>query len=159
MTVAMGQDRRMASLIRMRMKVMTSARFNAVSVAQRAQFFYDFLVKELSGHPQEQRRVIDSVQFRTLPADEQGRLLRLAAAEYLLRSDHIPLAKEWLRTSWRRTPLNAKSLLLASSSILHPRLARFFVKARRSQTAEHGLKSPFEMPVAAGQPPREDDGD
>lgn len=152
MTAAMQKERRLDSLNRLRMKVMASPRFEAVAISQRSQFFYDVLIVDLDGRPDAQERMLSSSQFRRLPAAEQGRLLRLVAADYVMRGERLALANRWLRQSWRRAPLDAKSAMLALFSAVHPGLARLFIKMRRAQSPGHtNRKSPFETRLASEQ--------
>ena len=145
MTLAMDQGKRLDSLIRLRRKVMGSARFNTVAVDQRSAFFYDFLIKDLPGRIGDQDAVFDSEQFRALPTHQQSRLLRLAADVYLRNEEHPDVVRRWFRTAWTRTPSDFKTGTVTVLSMLSPRLARSVVeKWQRSQTPVEAV-SPFTL--------------
>ena len=151
MTVSMPTGRRLDSLISMRNKVMTSARFKEVTPSQKAAFFYDYLIRDLSWKIDEQEDVFASPEFKELPKKQQSRLLRIAAIDYLLDSEHTDLAKRWLRTAWAQTPFDLKTGVVASLSMIHTGLARYVTKTWQGSRQQEGLKSPFEMAQVSKQ--------
>ncbi len=145
MTLSMNQGKRLDSLIRLRRKVMGGARFNSVSVDQRCAFFYDFLIKDLSGRIDDQEAVFESGQFKKLPAHQQSRLIRLAADVYLRQDEHPDVVRRWFRMAWRRAPGNLKTGAVTALSTLSPGLAKSAVeKWQRRQAVEESV-SPFEL--------------
>jgi len=84
MTLTMPAGRRLESLLRLRHKVMASPRFDSVTEAHKAAFFYDFLIKDLHHRIQDQEAVFESAAYNKLARSEQSRLMRLTANSYLL---------------------------------------------------------------------------
>jgi hypothetical protein len=149
MTLTMPTGRRLESLLRLRFKVLASPRFLSVPEVQKAAFFYDFLIKDLQGRVNEQKRVFDSPAFQSLSSAQASRLLRMTAIEYLLEQKQINMVKKWLGAAWKRSPLDPKSALAAVLCYLSPNVARKI--ARRWKHARgHGADvSPFELAGAS----------
>ena len=151
MTASMPNGHRLDSLLRMRHKVMSSLRFQSVSPTQRAAFFYDFIVRDLQGKAEQQKEIFGRPEFQMLPNTQQSRLLRVAAIDYLLYSDHPDIAKSWLRAAWVRAPFDLKTGVVASLSMIHTGLARLVTKTWQHTRQPEGLRSPFEMAQVSKQ--------
>ena len=72
MTLTMPSERRLESLIRLRRKVLSARRFELVSPAQKAAFFYDYLTKDLNGKAELLNDVLKGAQFASLSREEQS---------------------------------------------------------------------------------------
>lgn len=153
MTTSMAAGRRLESLIRLRFKVLESQRFLAVMNAQKEAFFYDFLVRDLYGRPEEQERVFASQGFRSLPAAAQGRLMRLAANRYLSAGEDVQKGQLWLGAAWRLAPKDWKTALAYLLAQISPALARRVVGAYQSRRMG-AQKNPFEMAGATALTPK-----
>lgn len=149
MTLTMPTGRRLESLLRLRFKVLAAPRFMQVSEAQKAAFFYDFLIKDLHGRVAEQERVFASPAFRALPPRQAARLLRLTAISYLLEMEQIPSVKKWLGAAWSRAPFDPKTALAAGLCTLSPSLAQKVVRRWQRARGQGDQSSPFEMAGAA----------
>jgi len=149
MTLTMPKGRRLESLIRLRYKVLASARFNSVSTAQKSAFFYDFLLKDLQDRLQDQINIIESNEFRALPDNEQARLLRLVAIDYLLQNKHNDQVRQWLQKAWGHAPLDPKTSVVAMLSALSLNLARLVTKLWQSRRQPDVSLSPFELALAS----------
>lgn len=145
MTQTMPSGRRLESLIRTRHKVLESARFADVSLAQKRAFFYGFLARDLAGRVKDQERVINSGPFRSLPQKEQARLLRQMATCYLLRGEYPSPLKRWLRSAWLLAPLDAKTGLVTMVSGLSLALAASLARAWHQSRQTGSSLSPFEL--------------
>jgi len=163
MTLTMPGGRRLASLLRLRQKVMASPRFDSVVESQKAAFFYDYLVKDLHNHTQDQETVFESDAFNKLARSEQSRLMRLTANSYLLETvdkqdppdvgnpqemDHV---KKWLRAAWRRAPFDPKTAVMTVLCLLNPLLAQRAAQKWKAARGPEGDVSPFELAGASQQ--------
>jgi glycosyltransferase involved in cell wall biosynthesis len=149
MTLTMPTGRRLESLLRLRFKVLASPRFLAVSEAQKAAFFYDFLIKDLHGRVAEQKRVFGSPAFRTLSSRQASRLLRLTAISYLLEMKQIKNVKQWLGAAWARSPFDLKTGLAAVLCYVNPALARKVVSKWQRTRSQGEQTSPFDLAGAS----------
>jgi glycosyltransferase involved in cell wall biosynthesis len=141
MTVAMPQGQRLGSLLRLRQRVMKLSRFQTVGDSQKAAFFYDFVVNELHGQTEKQAQVFDDPAFRELSQREQSRLIRLAARRYAAAGQQT-IVKAWQQMAWLRSPLNARSAMMALAWFLSPRLAQRVSQQREERMAERAM-TPF----------------
>lgn len=149
MTLTMPTGRRLESLLRLRFKVLASPRFLAVIEAQKAAFFYDFLIKDLHGRVAEQKRVFASPAFQSLSARQASRLLRLSAISYLLEGKQIKNVKQWLGAAWARAPLDLKTGIAASLCYLSPALAQRVARRWQRSHGQGDQASPFELAGAS----------
>lgn len=145
MTVTMPGGRRLESLIRLRKKVLASKRFEQVANEQKAAYFYDYLLHDLHGRIADQAEVFESHQFTALPASQKSRLLRLTAIDYLLKNEHMAVAKKWLWAAWQRSPVDPKSFIAYLIAAIHPVLAQKVLGRWHAAHNQASLKSPFEL--------------
>lgn len=145
MTQTMPTGRRLESLLRLRFKVLASPRFLSVSEAQKAAFFYDFLIKDLHGRVAEQKRVFGSPAFQSLSSRQASWLLRLTAISYLLEMKQIDNVKQWLGAAWARAPFDPKNALAALLTYLSPTLAQKVVRKWQRSHGQGEHASPFKL--------------
>jgi glycosyltransferase involved in cell wall biosynthesis len=149
MTLTMPSGRRLESLLRLRFKVLASPRFLQASEAQKAAFFYDFLVKDLNGRVSDQERVFASPAYGSMSSPQASRLLRLTAIEYLLQLENIPTVRRWLAAAWRRSPLEPRNAVATLLCYLSPALAKKVVLRWKHSLGLRQQTSPFEMAGAS----------
>ena len=82
-----NRRRRDESVIRFKQKVLTSSFFCELSVSTRKEFIRQLLLVFLKGRYQEQRDILRSKEFLSLPENERARLLYMLAAESVIESD------------------------------------------------------------------------
>ncbi len=145
MTLALPNDHRLDSLVRMKSKVMESARFADVPDNHKTMFFYDLLIQVLKGQVEEQTRIFGSPQFQKLPNQQQADLMRYAAIEYLIRGENIEQVKNWLKSAWLLSYLNLKTCLVIALTTININLARLVVIVWRGAHAKRHKISPFTM--------------
>lgn len=145
MTMTMPQGRRLESLLRLRQKVLDSARFAQVAPAQQRAFFYDLLVQELQDRVTEQEAIFLATPFSRLPAREQARLLRLTAVKYILQGVHLPVARRWLRLAWRKAPFDPKTAVVTLLSLLSVPLAQKALTIWQGKQKGAPVASPFAL--------------
>lgn len=148
MTASMANEKKATDLIRVKHKMLASARFAQVAPTQKVAFFYNFLLHDLGDRPVEQAEALSSDQFRALPASEQARLMRLTAATYLLAGRHVSLATDWLRAARRLAPNDAKTRLVAQAAEVNPRLAALALSGWRRQVNPAGPPTVLERALA-----------
>ena len=100
----------------------------------------------------QQEAIVAGPQFGALPARDRARLLRLMAAEYLLRGEYPELARAWLRAAWIQAPLDLKAAFLAAVATLSGDLARHILTVWRSKKPEPVRLSPFDAASMSGRP-------
>ena len=149
MTLTMPGGRRLESLVRLRFKVLDSPRFLQASEAQKAAFFYDFLVKDLYGRTADQELAFSSTAFLSLSSAQASRLYRLTAIEYLLKMDQIQTARRWLVAAWRKAPFEPRNALAVVLCYLSPAMARKVVLRWKHSLGLENQTSPFEMAGAS----------
>lgn len=145
MTLALPEGRRLDSLFRTKKKVLESARFANVPVSTKRIFFYTLLIENLSNKLELQEEIIASSQFCDLPNQEKARLLRLMAADYIIKEENVKKAKYWLRTAWKMTPSEPKSLFITIITHINKNLARRAIRSWRARQKREALISPLEM--------------
>ena len=143
MTASMPTGRRLESLLRLRKEVLTSQRFQSTPVPQKIAFFYDYLVGDLNDRIEDQTEVFESEFICALPSEQQSRLLRLAANNYLLQNKHLEIARGWLRKAWRLSPLNLKTIFVYLASVVNPHIARVMVQIWQRRQGGQAKTSPF----------------
>ncbi len=91
--------------------------FETLSTETRAQFFYQLLIGLLSGDSSRQQEILDSTQFRDLPASSQADLLRHVGTDSLSNGQDIEFGSACLAEALRRNPsdMKARALLAALS--------------------------------------------
>lgn len=129
--------------------MLDSPRFYTISTSQKSAFFYDLLVKDLQGRVNDQKNVFESVQFRALPGSQQSRLMRVTAIEYLLKGEHIDIAKKWLQMAWARAPLDPKTGIVALLAVIRPEFAKVVIKTWQNNRRNDGLLSPVELALVS----------
>lgn len=156
MTLTMPSERRLESLIRLRRKVLSARRFELVSPAQKAAFFYDYLTKDLNGKAELLNDVLKGAQFASLSREERSRLIRLTAGIYLSTNDQLQTVKALLRTALRIRPTDFKTLVMYLLVHANPRVARNLV-AKWQDVHRRGpvQESPFAVLQNASAPERD----
>jgi hypothetical protein len=117
--------------------------FSECSVETRSFFFYDLLVNLLINRPAEQENVMQSAQFRQLPAVEQARLLRLAASSALVADTDLEFVRTWLKRSLVLHPTDLRSYILSFLIELSPKATRRFLKQRYARQNTSSIFTPF----------------
>lgn len=125
-------DRRRHDLVRGRLKVLNSDWFQQLSLLTRQDFFYNLLAGLLADDTAQQMEIFQSIAFRTLPNQNQSRLLRLTATNYLLRNSEPAFAQTCLRQALAACPDDKKSRFLLAISSKNTRLGTRFVRAWNS---------------------------
>ncbi len=152
MTTSMPRGRRLESLIRLRMKVMGSERFERTQLEAKRAFFYDFLIKDLKGRVDQQEDVFNSRQFGSLPKSTQGWLLRLTANVYLLENSELDWIRKWLLRAFSRAPQDTKTSVVLGLFCLHPGLARVAIRKNKERRGDSDGNDPFKLAaVSNGQ--------
>jgi len=129
-SVRVGLQRRAIYIARCREKAFQLQRFRQCSLETQVAVFYDLLVNLLVGHPQRQQAIMEVTAFRSLPAVERARLLRLAAGRALSWDGDRAYVGQWLREAQALNPSDLRNVLLSSLYRLHPSLCRLFVRLR-----------------------------
>ncbi len=127
--------KRLASVLRMKRKVMASPSFEKAAVRHRQSFFYDLLIVDLEGDNDGRAGVLAHSSFQAMPARNRALLLRLAAAQALLQPGGEAPARAWLRRSVAANPLDPKTLALLTIAAVHPGAAARAVQGRRSRSS------------------------
>jgi glycosyltransferase involved in cell wall biosynthesis len=129
-TAQIDQTKRAGFLTICREKAIGMASFRACSVETRAAVFYDLLINLLRGHDDRRALMLESGPFRTLPASEQARLLRLTAAEATLEGDpDAATISIWLDRAASLEPWDWRARVLAWLHGMSPALCRGFLRA------------------------------
>lgn len=146
MTMSVPSERRLESLMRTKVKVLESARFNSVCVPDRVRFFHNLLIHDLSGRKEDQAQILENPHFRSLPENQQARLLRLVANSYLIAGTHAEYAKGNLKKALVLDPRDPKNIAANILAQLHPGLIKYAVNFWRNLRTrnEPALGSPFD---------------
>lgn len=155
MTVSMPEGRRLESLIRLRYKALSLERFATLSPQQKQAFFYDFLVKDLKGRVEAQQGIIDRAEFASLSGHSQAQLLRQIAIPYLTELDRPDLAVKWLRSAWKRSPTDLKTIVVIILTVLRPSIAKSVVHNWQGRNQEEFVRSPFDLAIVPNSEVRE----
>lgn len=145
MTLALPEGRRLDSLLRTKRKVLESEQFANISVSAKRIFFYILLIDNLKGKSDLQEEIISSPQFRALPDQEESRLLRLMAEDYILKGENVEKAKTWLRAAWKMTPYDPKLLFITLVTFVDKNLAKHTIEIWRARQKRETITSPLEM--------------
>jgi glycosyltransferase involved in cell wall biosynthesis len=113
MTISLSRKRKLASLIQMKNKVMTSNRFQCLPSNSKEKFFLQFLLIDLGGQMEDQARIFSDPTFRSMNINQKGRIMRLVAGEYLSNQIGADFAKSLLFEARRLNPLDIKTHILA----------------------------------------------
>lgn len=156
MTLSMARERQLRSLIRTKLKVLDSPRFQAVPTPQKVAFFQQLLIVDCHTLWEEQAAFLEHPHFRALPGHAQARLLRGVAKQHALEGERPEFARACLRKALILAPLDLKTGLLAILVSLNPALARQLLSGWRQRFSGKGRASvcPLEM-VRATQHPTE----
>lgn len=107
-----GRERRRADLVAGRRKVLNASWFGEISTSTRVTFFHNLLLGLLARQPDEQRTIVDTDQFRVLPARSQARLLRHMASEHVAHGRHTGWVQTCLTQSVSIAPEDRYSQIL-----------------------------------------------
>jgi glycosyltransferase involved in cell wall biosynthesis len=145
MTLSISDGQRLESLLKTKLKVLDSPRFAGVSVDAKSGFFYSFLRSDLQGRFDHQTMVFEHPQFLALPKQQQARLLRTVANDYLLRGEEVQVAKGWLKQAWILAPFDPKTISASVLASLTPGLSRSILRRwRQMPSQKNGSANPFE---------------
>lgn len=131
-SIHVNSVRRLRDLARCRTKAIHMPSFQSCPVKTREFVFYDLLMNLFSGLPAQQAEVTQWPQFHDLPAQNQARLLRLAAADELLHGNNTQQTTEWLRRSRAINPSDVKGALLFAAHRLSPGAVSVLLRAKRA---------------------------
>lgn len=145
MTQTMPGGRRLESLIRLRYKVLQSERFSQTNSDHKAAFFYDFLVRDLHNRLDDQEKIFSHPRFTQLPLNQQSRLIRLSAVNYLLAAEKNEFVKKWLSKAWQVSRRDKKSMLAMILVNIHPGLAKKIIGKWHHAHNATSPKSPMEL--------------
>lgn len=144
-TVQTGMQKRRQSLAICREKAINLSSFEKCSMDTRSYVFYDLLINLLFDLPEQQAIILEKPAFKSLPKDEQARLLRLMASQILLTNgSDTPFVGLWLEQAYQLAPSDQRGVLLRHLYKLNPEICRLFIKFRRSGKDNPATKPPFE---------------
>jgi hypothetical protein len=142
-TAQVDLTRRAGYLALCREKAIGMASFNRCSVETRAAVLYELLVTLLGAQPERRQAVVDGEAFRLLPRSEQARLLRLMAADAVLRSADGRHVNRWLQQARHAEPADRRAALLATIHRLSPALCYALLRALSPWRGHTELRAPF----------------
>lgn len=117
-TQTAGRNRRTSDLLYGRLKILHSDWFHALSLPTRRAFLHQLLVGLMTGDPDGQLRVTQSLGFLELPPQDRGNLFRIMATTYLLRDQESEFAAYCLNSAVaiNSDDLKSRTLLRSSSA-------------------------------------------
>lgn len=118
-----SRDKRIKSLLKTKMKILSSSRYTQVPTENKVAFFYGVLLGFLSERPADQKEIIETIQFNELTQKDRARLLRLVAVDNILHRSEFDSSKEWLKQSRSLDPFDSKTNLLWLLIHVHPSIA------------------------------------
>lgn len=127
-TGASTPEQRRASLLPGRLKVMNSAWFGGLSLRTRCEFLNGLLTSLLHGDVDAQAGVLQSTPFRSLPAAERARLLRLVASRHLQEGGHVEFASGCLEEAIALHPSDLRARALRAAMRANAPLARLLLR-------------------------------
>ena len=136
-------DMRRRSLARCREKAIKLDAFPQLSEDTRTAIFYDLLINQLIEAPQRQNEIIQWPEFRSLPINEQARLLRLMASKSILHGLRGDIISGWLRNSRELNPGDRRGTLVSALYRIHPGICRLFLYFREFFQPKSIQTSPF----------------
>lgn len=155
-----GRSRRVDDLVRCRMKVLNADWFKDLSLPTRRRFFCDLLVGLLSGKPERQVTILDSVPFRVLPPCTRAEILRLVGTDCVARHTETAFARRCLQQAQETWPMDMKGRAILLLLMVSPPVATLVLqgwKALRSvYLASRGIGRSRPKPVPAALGPLSD---
>lgn len=114
-TTTYGMEKRKRDYLYIRMKILDSNWFGALSEETRKLFFLDLLTKAASGDSDLQVRVLSHAGFTQLPDSARAQLFRAVGIDIAETGNQIALARQYLEEAAKLDPGSRKSryLLLA----------------------------------------------
>jgi hypothetical protein len=109
--------------------------------------FYDLLVNQLIGDPEQQDRIVRCRQFRKMSRRMQATILRLMAAEAMEAGTTNAYLGSWLEAATSMDPSAIKGRVLRVLYDLSPAIAQLVVRARRLQRRQ-SVPFPFDLVAA-----------
>lgn len=130
-TLSASAAYRREQIATVRQKVSEADYFRSLPVPARRNFYYQFLLCDLSDDADRQERILESSSFRSLPGEVQAELARLVAADRLLGGAADARLRPLLKRGLTLKSFDWKAAVLMLLLALHPRLARLAVCGRR----------------------------
>jgi glycosyltransferase involved in cell wall biosynthesis len=121
---------RALELAKCRMKAIRMKSFSSCSLETRAAVFYDLLVNLLRGLPEKQSMVLQWSEFRDLPGELQGKLLRLMAVKNLIYENDRACVDEWIRRSLEVNPSDKRSRFISELYTFSPAICRMLLRGK-----------------------------
>lgn len=144
-------EKRRASLIRNRFKVLNASFFPRLSKEARRHFLYMMLVEQLRGEIELQEQVLHSEGFASLLDGDQGALLYYLAVENIIHDREVGLGRERLRQAAKFTPDDLKPRLALALSAWGRLTLAAVIKPRRAIGRLLQMKSDVPPPLPAGR--------
>ena len=111
-TTTYGMEKRKRDYLYIRMKILDSNWFGALSEETRKLFFLDLLTKAASGDSDLQVRVLSHAGFTQLPDPVRAQLFRAVGIDIAETGDQIALARQFLEEATKLDPGSRKSRYL-----------------------------------------------
>jgi glycosyltransferase involved in cell wall biosynthesis len=113
-------------------KIIASEYFSHLPIHVKDKFYYRLLVEILQNMHQEQSAIIDSSSFQALPKNNQAKLIRLVASEYILSSTHFHFVQKLIGLAINKNPTDLKTYLVWVT-LINPGFAKASLQLRRSR--------------------------
>jgi glycosyltransferase involved in cell wall biosynthesis len=138
---------RSRSIARCRLNAIALPMFHSCSAMTVRAVFYDLLVNQLIGDPEQQDRIVRCRQFRKMSRRMQATILRLMAAEAMEAGTTNAYLGSWLEAATSMDPSAIKGRVLRVLYDLSPAIAQLVVRARRLQRRQ-SVPFPFDLVAA-----------
>jgi hypothetical protein len=119
----------MKDLIYGRIKVMNAEWFHFLSETTKFMFFYNLLIKLLSGQPDQQLVILQSPQLRQLSEIHQAHLWRQVGIDRWLRNSERTEVSRFLTTALTLYPNDRKSRMLLKLLMFNQSIALSLVRS------------------------------
>ncbi|PKN83795.1 MAG: hypothetical protein CVU46_16055 [Chloroflexi bacterium HGW-Chloroflexi-8] len=143
-TLTTNTAKRLESLALCRENAINTIRFDNCSNEVKYYAFYDLLVNIIHSQDKRQNDWIKSNQFRKIQKKDRAKLLRLTAAESIVKNHTNPYIKEWLQTSISLNPIDLKTCLIIILTKLFPNITHKILLMRHN-SVQSANNSPFKI--------------
>lgn len=144
MTMSMPKGNRLESLLRLRIKILSSMRFAQVDDYSKYQFFRNLILHDLNSLFNEQVEMLGHPCFQGMEKKRQVQIIRQLATDYLIIRKHIDEVRVLLKRAQQLSPFESKTFILILLGHLQGSLAdRLFEYWRRIKLQKHKTLSPL----------------
>jgi len=143
-TITTSSSKRRESLAICRENAIRNVRFQTCAEDVKYYVFYDLLINILSDQPDRINDWVQSVEFKSLSAKDQAKLLRLTAAELISGKKAIPFVNTWLMDSLSLNRRDMKTVFIYYVNRYAPNLCQKIL-FKRHNSVQSAHNSPFKI--------------